>query len=126
MALGPNPILEKEVTAKTAVTKYRIVKKDTTEDQFSHCTAVADKSVGIAQTGAAIGEKFRLMLSGIAKVEFGGTVVQGDLLTTDASGRAVVAAPAAGTNNRIIGVAMGDFVLNDIGVALVQPSMLQG
>lgn len=124
--LGPNPILEKELTAKTAVTKYRVVKKDTTEDQVSHATAVADKSYAIAQTSAGVGERVRVTLAGIGKAEAGGTFVQGDLLTVDGSGRVIVAAPAAGTNNRIIAVAMGDAVLNDIVTVLIAPGMLQG
>lgn len=126
MSLGPNPVLEKEVKAKTAVTKYRIVKKDTDEDAVSHATAVADKMYAVAQTGGAIGERVRITVAGIGKVEYGGTVVQGDLLTTDASGRAVAAAPAAGVNNRVIGVAMGDYVLNDIGNVLLAPGQIQG
>lgn len=126
MALGPNPILEKEVTAQTAVTRYRVVKRDTAEDRVSHAVAVADKSFGIAQTSGAAGERVRIALVGIAKAEMGGTVAQGDLLTVDSSGRCVVAAPAAGVNNRIIGTAMGDYVLNDIGLVRVQPGMVQG
>lgn len=124
--LGPNPILEKEVTAKTAVTKYRVVKKDTTEDQVSHATAVADKSYAIAQTSGGIGERVRVTLAGICKAEAGGAFEQGDLLTVDGSARVILAAPLAGVNNRIIAVAMGNAVLNDIATVLLAPGMLQG
>jgi hypothetical protein len=124
---GPNPMLEKEmVVGASAVTIYRIVKKGASEDLVILSSAGLDKHLGVAQTGGASGARVRVAMSGIVKVEAGGTFVQGDRLTADASGRAIVAAPAAGTNVNIIGIAMSDSVVGDIGTVLLSPATWQG
>ena len=124
---GPNPGLEKEiVVGATAVPIYRIVKKGASEDLVIPSSAGLDKHTGVAQTGGATGARVRVGMSGIVKVEAGGTFVQGDRLTSDANGRAIVAAPGAGVNVNVIGIAMSDSVLNDIGTVLLAPSTWQG
>ncbi|EHN77499.1 hypothetical protein SMCF_2974, partial [Streptomyces coelicoflavus ZG0656] len=50
-------------------------------------------------------------------VEYGGPVTRGARLTSDAEGRAVAAAPAAGQTVEIIGRAMVSGVLGDFGKA---------
>jgi hypothetical protein len=77
--------------------------------------------------GAAVaGDRIDVVRSGIAEVEFGGTVARGDPLTADASGRAVAAAPAAGANAYVIGFAEVSGVLGDIGSASILPGRIQG
>jgi hypothetical protein len=48
------------------------------------------------------------------------------MLTTDSSGRAVTAAPAAGVNNGVIGVAFVSGVLGDIGSVILSQGRIQG
>ena len=60
------------------------------------------------------------------EVEYGGTVAAGDLLTSDAQGRAVIASPASGTNARIVGIAEYSGALGDIGVIDLSLGSLQG
>ncbi|MGH8568782.1 MAG: DUF2190 domain-containing protein, partial [Gammaproteobacteria bacterium] len=65
-------------------------------------------------------------LAGTAEVEYGGTVTRGGLLTADSVGRAIAAAPAAGVNNRIIGIALVSGVISDIGLVQLAPGQIQG
>lgn len=139
--LGPNPVLEKTMTADGAVTKYRIVKKGSNEDDAAQGSAATDASLGISQHDAVDNEVLRIMLVGISKVEFGGTVAQGDLLTSDANGKAVAvtrhthsenaagaytqsATTGVGSAERAVGIAMSDAVSGDIGTVLIQPSFV--
>lgn len=118
---GPNSILEKEFVAEGALVAFRIGKKGAAEDQVVPAAAVGDNVFGVIQHDAADTERVRLMLIGISKVEMGGTVAQGDRLTTDASGRAVTSALAT---DSIIGIAMSDSVIGDIGTVLLAPAIV--
>lgn len=120
-------LLDKEYVAEAAITAYRIVKPGSTDDFVAVAAAATDKVIGVVEGVApALGERCAVVLNGIADVTFGGTVARGDPLTSDASGRAVVAAPAAGTNVRLIGFARVSGVVGDVGEILVQQGLMQG
>ena len=125
--MGPTYLLDKDADAGTAaVNKHRIVKRDAADDQVIHAAAVGDAMWGVAQHDAAIGKRVRLRIYGVSEVEYGGTVTQGDQLTSDANGKAVAAAPAAGVNNRTIGIAAVSGVTGDIGSVTLYPGQIQG
>ncbi len=124
---GPNPTLTKNFTAEIAVTRYRIVKFGSSDGQVVQAAAATDAMVGVvAELDAAGGERVDVHLAGLAEVEFGGTVARGALVTADSQGRAVAAAPAAGVNNRVIGVAMVAAASGDIASVLIAPQQIQG
>lgn len=125
---NPTPGMSKTMLAGAAVIKARIVKFGADEDHVVQSTAVSETLIGVADTvGAANAEEnIDVHFAGIATVEYGGTVAAGNKLTTDASGRAVAAAPAAGTNNGIIGIALVAGVVGDWGAVLLAQSTLQG
>lgn len=107
--------LTKSYTAEGAINPFRIVKVGAADYGVLQGAAVADKLIGIStEVDAASGERIDVVQEGIADLKLGGTVARGDLLTTDASGQGVTAAPAAGTNNRIVGVALISGVSGDI------------
>jgi len=88
---------------------------------------VADALLGVSGLVAGdVGKRVDIIMSDLAEVEYGGTVTRGDWLTTDANGKAVTAAPAAGTNNNVIGRATCSGVLGDIGCCLLVPGRIQG
>ena len=121
------PGLHKAYLAAAAIAAFRIVKHDAANGSVIQAAAAADKSIGVStELPAASDETVDIVKNGLASVEYGGTVTRGDLLTSDTVGRAVTAAPAAGANVRIIGVAEVSGVLGDIGQLMVAPSMLQG
>lgn len=123
-----NEGLQKTLIAGAAIAKNRIVKFDAAANTVIQAAAVGDKSIGVSDNlGAdAAADTLDVIIDGIALVTYGGTVAAGDLLTSDSTGRAVVAAPAAGVNNRVIGVAMDAGVVGDIGSVRIAPASVQG
>lgn len=122
-----NPDLIKSFTAETAIAAYRVVKFGSTDDYAVQGAAATDSLIGVCGNVAGdAGKRVDIALTGVAEVEYGGTVTRGQLLTADANGKAVAAAPAAAANNRIIGTAMVSGVAGDIGSALIAPGSVQG
>jgi hypothetical protein len=66
------------------------------------------------------------VFAGIAYVKLGGTVARGDILTSDTNGNAITAAPAAGTNNRTIGIARVSGVVGDVAEVMLALGTFQG
>ncbi|MDR2551446.1 MAG: hypothetical protein LBD10_14745 [Desulfobulbus sp.] len=123
----PNPGLIKTFVAEAAVAAYRIAKFGTSDANVVQATAVGDALIGVCGLVAGdAGRRVDIIMSDIAEVEYGGNVTRGDWLTTDASGRAVSAAPAAGTNNNVIGRALVSGVVGDIGHCMLAPCRIQG
>lgn len=123
-----NEGLKKAYSAEAAIGAYRIVKFGAADGGVLVSAAAADKHVGVNDRLPAVvaGDRIDVIRSGIAEVEYGGNVAAGDLLSSDANGRAIVAAAAAGANVRVVGVAEVAGVLGDIGSMLVQPGSFQG
>lgn len=115
--------LTKTYTATAAVTKRRIVKFGAADGAVIPAAAATDLLVGVSgDIDAAIGERCDVhMLGCIADVEYGGTVARGDLLTADASGRAITTTTAA---NRYIGIAEVSGVVGDIGSVVISPGLI--
>jgi hypothetical protein len=82
--------------------------------------------MGVASHDAADNAKVRIQLAGIAVVKAGGTIAKGALVTSDAAGKAVAAAPGAGVNNRILGIAQESAVNGDLFSVLITLGSLQG
>ncbi|WP_019500836.1 DUF2190 family protein [Pseudanabaena sp. PCC 6802] len=120
--------LAKNFTAEGAIPRYRIFKFGSADGSVVLATAATDALIGVTGIlGAdAVGDRVDGYLNGLQKVEYGGTITRGALLTSDAQGRAVAAAPAAGANNRIIGTAFVSGVLGDIGFVDVAKGSVQG
>lgn len=124
---GLSPLLTKGFRAGAAVPRRRIVKFGADNVSVLIGAAATDLLLGIsAEIDADAGQPCDIHLQGIASVEFGGNVTRGDLLTSDANGRAVAVAPAAGANVRSIGIALASGVANDIGPCLISQSRPQG
>jgi hypothetical protein len=121
------PGLAKAVVANGAVPKYTIVKLGAA-GIATVAAAATDKLMGVSQdVTAATGERFDAQVTGIAWCTAGGVFAEGDPLTSDASGRAVVAAPAAGSNVRLIGYATeAATALGDVVNILLAPGVMQG
>jgi len=126
--IGQTTGIEKSVKCTAAVAAaFTIGKFGADDDTMSLATAATDMLAGVFQHATAnAGDEVRVMLEGITKIRLGGTVVRGQPLTTDASGQAVAAAPAAGSNVRVIGLAMASGISGDIITMLISPSVMQG
>src|SRR5262249_46830404 len=105
----PTMDLIRNYKAGGAITGYGyIVKPGANDYEVLIAAAATDLLLGVVnQQGAvASGDRCDVMLEGVADVVLGGTVTRGNEITSDANGKGVAAAPGAGTNNRIIGMAL--------------------
>ena len=117
----------KQYIAESAVGANLIIKPGSTDDFVAQGAAATDLLMGVSgNIPAAAGERIDIAKEGIADVLYGGTITRGQPLTSDAFGRAVAAAPGAGTNNRIIGFAEVSGVIGDIGSVFISPCLMQG
>lgn len=122
-----NPTLTKNFTAGAAVSKRRLVKFGSADFTVIQAAAATDLIIGVAsELDAASGARVDVHVTGIAEVEAGGTITRGAKVTADADGKAVAAAPAAGVNNQIAGIAMVSASAGDIIDVLLAPSTMQG
>lgn len=123
-----NQGLTKNYVAGGVIAAFRIVKFGANDGEVLQAAAATDLSIGVTDRTypEAVGERVEITRTGIAEVEYGGAVTRGQKLTSDASGRAIVAAPAAGANVQILGTAEVSGVLGDIGSLLIAPSVMQG
>jgi len=122
-----NQVLAKNYTAGGAIAAFRIVKMGANDGEVVQAAAAADFLMGVnGELAPASGERVDIQKVGVARIEFGGTVTRGGPVTSDASGKAVAAAPAAGANARIIGFAEVSAVSGDIADVLIAPSLMQG
>lgn len=124
---GRNDGLIKSFKAATAIAAHRIVKFGAADTEASLATAAADLSIGLSiEIDAAIGERVDVAMSDIGDVTYGGNVTRGDMLTADATGRAITAAPAANAAMRTIGIALVSAVAGDIGPCRIAPGLIRG
>lgn len=117
----------KSYKAEALVEGNRIVKFGAADHQVIKGAAVADALLGVSENlDTPINEMCDVVLVGIAEVRAGGNIARGDWLTSDANGKAVAAAPAAGTNNNVIGRALAAAALDDIVQVLLAQNRIQG
>jgi hypothetical protein len=122
-----NNLLTKSFTAEGAIARYTIVKVGAADYGVLAAAAATDKIIGVTtEVDATIGERTDVIFSGIADVKLGGTVARGDLVTANASGHGVTAAPGVGANNRIIGFALVSGVSGDIIPVMISQGSVQG
>lgn len=103
--------------AAAALPARRIV-KFTANLTVGLATAATDDAIGVTTdvATAAAADRVDVIRRGPAEIEVGGNIARGKEITADANGKAVQAAPAAGTTCRVIGVAERSYVAGDIGL----------
>lgn len=122
-----NPGLIKNYVAEGAVTKRRIVMHGTADGQAALADGSTAKLLGVStDIDSADTARVDVQLSGQVEIEFGGTVARGDWLTSDATGRAVAAAPGAGVNAEVIGKADVSGVIGDVASVNLSLGQIQG
>ena len=108
--------------ANATVNAYRIVKFDGTTGRVIQGAAATDTTIGINQSPqlALVNQEVMVQHLGLGKVELGGTVAAGDLLSSDSVGRAVTS--LAAPTDRVIGVALGAGGTGTVISVLIVPS----
>jgi len=122
-----NPSLIKNMTAGAAISPYRIVKLSAA-DVVIPAAAASDPLLGVTtDVGPASGERCDVIVEGIAYIEAGAAIPLTAMITSDATGRGIAAAPAAGANARVIGVPLETAsAAGDLIRVLLSPSVMQG
>lgn len=82
--------LTKSYTAEAAISANRFVKPGAADYGLLMSAAATDKIIGITtEIDTLITERVDVIHAGIADLKLGGTVVRGDLLTSDATGQGI-------------------------------------
>jgi len=71
------------------LTEYRFIKLDSGTAKVIQCDSAGERAIGITENSPSSGEDADLTLSGISKVEAGGSFNPNDTVGTDANGKAV-------------------------------------
>jgi hypothetical protein len=121
-------LLIKNYITSAIVLAYTIVKPGAVDFTVAPAAAAGDKVTGVTtDVDAALGERADVIHLGEAKVVAGAAFSAGDKLMSDASGRAITAAAAGGTNVGTVGYArQAALALGDIVEIVVQPGTFQG
>lgn len=121
------PGCSRNYVSEAAIPKNRIVIFGTADGAVNLASAATQLFAGVSELGCtAAGDRLDVIKSGNPKVEYGGTVTRGQMLTADSVGRAIAAAPATGANVQIIGSAEISGVVGDIGELNISRSVMQG
>lgn len=99
-----NILLSKNYLAAAAIAAFTVVKHAAADDQVQAAASGADLVIGITQDlPAALGERTDITKIGLTYATAGAAIARGSRLMSDALGRVIVAAAAAGTNVFTIG-----------------------
>lgn len=123
-----NPGFIKNYTAGGTVNQYRVVKFGSADGVVVQGAAATDLLIGVScQPGAvASGDRVDVVRCEFADVEYGDTITRGKKLTSDADGRVIEAAPAAGANVHVVGIAEVSGAVGDIVPMFIELSVMQG
>lgn len=115
-------VLNTNGVAGAAVEPFRIVKFSNADGKYVQSSAATDLHAGVSESiAAADGERIDVCRIGIAAVTYGGTVVRGQKLTSDADGKAVAVTK---DGDQVIGIAEVSGVAGDIGAVLLVPASM--
>lgn len=125
-------MLTKAYDAGAAVKSNRFVKFGADDDKVVQAAASTDSIIGavnkVAPPGsnAATGDRLDVEHYGIVDIQLGGNVTRGGKLTSDSDGCGVAAAPSAGVNAQVGGIALASGVSGDIIPVLLTIGAVQG
>ncbi|MBI5058958.1 DUF2190 domain-containing protein [candidate division KSB1 bacterium] len=136
------PTLIKSFPVDAACAPFRVLAIGSGSGALKQATGPGDTLLAVADSlGSNAVNRVDAILDGVAQVEYGGAVAQGDYLTSDLNGKAVAAtrhthaentaaaytqnaATAAGEKSAVIGVALVSGVAGDIGSAKLNPALI--
>lgn len=127
-----NPDIRIAYKGSAAIAAYTIVKFGSDDLTVSPAAAATDSLLGVANelglsaADVAAGATLDVIVAGVAEIAAGASITRGALVTSDANGKAVAAAPSAGVNNRILGIALKSAASGDIIPVFLSPGSTQG
>ena len=98
------------------------------DDQVQAAAAGTDLVIGATQdVSPALGERVDVAVSGVTYITAGAAITRGARLMSDASGRVITAAAAAGSNVNTVGIALESAsAAGDVIRVLLNPGTFQG
>lgn len=122
-----NPDLPKTYNAEANVPPYTLVKFGANDFGVTPAAASTDQIVGVSTAlNVLANAPVDVYHEDIAYVKLGGTVARGNFVTSDVNGNGVAAAPAAGVNANVIGIARQSGVVGDVIEVLINIGRIQG
>lgn len=119
--------LIKSFNAGGAIPARTLVKFGADDKTVVAAAAASDAIIGITcDVDAALGDPVDVQLTKIAIGKASAAIVRGAFLTSDAAGLAITAAPAAGVNNRTIGIALQSAAAGDLFDIFLEQGSVQG
>lgn len=124
--------IDVQVIAAGTIAQYAVVKLSTDsadgDQRVVVSAAVADVAFGVAQHAASSGDPLQVRIEGITRVKADGAYTLGDELSVaDTNGEVDTAAPAAGVNHFVVGIALhGATAAGDTLPMLINKYMKQG
>ncbi|AFY60356.1 hypothetical protein [Synechococcus sp. PCC 6312] len=112
------PGLIKNFDSASPVAPRRIMAMGASDGYAEQASSPSQRLIGVSQWGRSQAGRTDVVLSWIEEVDYGGTITRGQLLTTDADGKAVT----AGDGDYSVGMAFVSGVAGDIGYVLINPS----
>lgn len=117
-----SPFQIKTFIAELAIAPYRICTFGAEDTHLQHAAAADDAMFCVSEhIGADAGERIDVSMGGPSEVEYGDTIVRGELMTSDADGKAIPATGAPGAEVSYIGRALRSGADGDIGSVLIAP-----
>jgi hypothetical protein len=104
--------------ASLASDQYKFVKLDSS-GQAVLCSGATDRPIGVLQNNPASGEEAEVLVAGGTKVKAGGTVSEGTILKTNATGLAAALTVGTDTTHYIVGTSLVDGVSGDVISAVI-------
>lgn len=114
------------LVADTGGLTENLLVKATTGKKAAKAADSTAAIIGVALYDVTAGQTGTVQVAGVARVKLGGTVAADDPITSNASGQGVTAAPAAGVNAYIVGIALEAGVSGDLIDVLIAPGRIQG
>ena len=115
-----------EASALTVGFRFARFSDSAASSKVALAAANTDAIIGVFPALAtAIGDIAEVTVAGQEFIELGGTVTAGAPLTSDATGRAILAAPVVSTTVRVGAIALELGVIGDRIKCLVVPSLLR-
>ncbi len=126
--IGKTRGIEKEVNVTAATTALTIATPGADDNTFSTAADATHPLIGIFQFATNTDQPMcRVMVTGISHVKVGTVAVtRGDFITSDVNGCAITAAPTAGVNNFVVGIAMASGAAGQTIPVLLCPGRIQG
>lgn len=127
------PVLIKSFTPTAAILPFKAVKFGADDQTIAAATATSDLVIGftydleVTADDITKGNEVDVVLSGISEAVAGAAITRGARLTVDSSSRVITAAPAAGVNAQIIGIALASAAgADEVIPVLIAHSVMQG